>query len=61
MKSFIIRIVVVLIISAWFILAVVGVISAETAVLVPVGILIGSLLTIWFFGIGRDSQEKEDE
>lgn len=25
------------------------------------GILIGSLLTIWFFGIGRDSQEKEDE
>lgn len=50
MKKFIIiGIIVALIISAWFTLAVVGVISAKTAVLVPVGILIGSLLTICFF------------
>ena len=51
MKNFILGIIVALIICAWVILAVVGVISVKTAVLVPVGIVIGLLIAIWIFGL----------
>lgn len=57
MKNFIFGIIITLIIGAWFTLAVVGVISAKTAILVPVGIVIGLLLAMWFFGMWWDSQE----
>lgn len=55
MKNFILGIIVTLIICAWFTLAVVGVISVKTAILVPVGIVIGLLLAMWFFGMLWDS------
>ena len=57
MKNFILGVIVTLIIGAWFTLAVVGVISAKNAILVPVGIVIGLLLAMWFFGMWWDSQE----
>lgn len=51
MKNFILGIIVTLIIGAWVILAVVGVISIKTAILVPVGIVIGLLIAVWLFGL----------
>ena len=51
MKNFILGIIVTLIIGGWVILAVVGVISVKTAILIPVGIVIGLLITIWVFGL----------
>jgi len=51
MKNFILGIIVTLIIGAWVILAVVGVISIKTAILVPVGIVIGLLISFWLFGL----------
>lgn len=51
MKNFILGIVVTLIIGAWVILAVIGVISVKTAILVPVGIVIGFLIAFWLFGL----------
>lgn len=56
MKNFILGIIVALISGAWFILAVVGVISAKTATLVPVGIVIGLLLAMWLFS--QEIKEK---
>ena len=55
MKNFILGIIVTLIIGAWVILAVVGVISVKTAILVPVGIVIGLLIAMWLFGLWWDS------
>ena len=49
MKNFILGIVVTLIIGTWVTLAVVGVISIKTAILVPVGIVIGLVIAIWLF------------
>lgn len=46
MKNFILGIIVTLIIGAWITLAVVGVISVKTAILVPVGIVIGLLIAM---------------
>ena len=40
MKNFILGIIVTVIIGAWITLAVVGVISVKTAILIPVGIVI---------------------
>lgn len=51
MKNFILGIIVALIIGAWITLAVVGVISVKTAILVPVGIGIGFLIGVWLFGL----------
>ena len=51
MKNFILGIIVTLIIGAWIILAVVGVFSIKTAILVPVGIVIGLLIAFWLFGM----------
>jgi hypothetical protein len=51
MKNFILGIIVALIIGAWITLAMVGVISVKTAILVPVGIAIGLLIAIWLFGL----------
>lgn len=51
MKNFILGIIVALIIGAWVTLAVVGVISVKTAILVPVGIVVGFLIAIWLFGL----------
>ena len=49
MKNFILGIIVALIIGTWVTLAVVGVISVKTAILVPVGIVIGFLVAVWLF------------
>ena len=49
MKNFILGIIVTLIIGTWITLAVVGVISIKTAVLVPVGIDIGLLIAVCIF------------
>lgn len=57
MKNFILGIIVALIIGAWITFAVVGVISVKTAILVPVGIVIGLLIAVWLFGLFWDSQE----
>lgn len=46
MRNFILGFITALIIGAWVILAVVGVISVKTAILIPVGIVIGSLLAL---------------
>lgn len=51
MKNFILGIIVTLIIGAWIILAVVGVISIKTAILVPVGIVLGFVIAVWLFGL----------
>ena len=62
MKNFILGIIVTLIIGAWITLAVVGVIPVKTAILIPVGIVIGLLITIWIFGLWWNSQEiKEND
>ena len=51
MKNFILGIIVALVIGAWVTLAVIGVISVKTAILVPVGIVIGFLVAVWLFGL----------
>lgn len=51
MKNFILGIIVSLIVGAWVTLAVVGIISIKTAILVPVGIVIGVLIAAWLFGL----------
>ena len=62
MKNFILGIIVTLIIVAWITLAVVGVISVKTTILIPVGIVIGLLIAIWIFGLWWNSQEiKEND
>ena len=55
MKNFIFGIIVNLIIGVWIILAVVGDISVKTAILIPVGIVIGLLIAIWLFGLWWNS------
>jgi hypothetical protein len=54
-KNFILGIIVTLIIGSWITLAVVGVISVKTAILVPVGIVIGLLIASWLFGVWWNS------
>lgn len=49
MKNFILGIIVSLIVGAWVALAVIGIISIKTAILVPVSIIIGALITAWLF------------
>ena len=49
MKNFILGIIATLIICTWVILAVVEVISVKTAILVPVGIVMGLLIAVWIF------------
>ena len=51
MKNFILGIIVTLIIGTWVILAVIGVISIKTAILVPVGIALGFAIAVWLFGL----------
>lgn len=55
MKNFILGIIITLIIGAWITLAVVGVISVKTAILVPVGIVLGFLLALFLFGLWWNS------
>ena len=55
MKNFILGIIVALIIGAWVTLAVVGVISVKTVILVPVGIVIDLLIAVWLFGLFWES------
>ena len=50
MKNFFLGVIVTLIIGAWVILAVVGVISIKTAILIPIGIIIGLGIAGWLFG-----------
>ena len=49
MKNFILGIIFTLIIGAWITLAIVGIISVKTAILVPVGIVIGLLVAVLLF------------
>ena len=51
MKGFVLGVILTLIIGAWVILAIVGVITVKTAILVPVGIVIGLLLGMWLFAL----------
>ena len=51
MKNFILGIVTTLIVCAWVILAIVGVISVRAAILIPVGMIIGLLIAVWLFGL----------
>ncbi|MBR6081238.1 MAG: hypothetical protein IKP60_13935 [Treponema sp.] len=51
MKNFILGVVITLIIATWVALAVIGIISIKTAILVPVGIVIGLLIAAWLFGL----------
>ena len=60
MKTFVLGIITTLIIGAWITLAVVGVISVKTAILVPIGIFIGLLIAVWLFGLFWDSQEIKE-
>ena len=46
MKQFILGFITALIIGTWICLAVTGIISIKTAILVPAGIVIGGLVTI---------------
>ena len=55
MKNFILGVITTLIIGAWVTLAVVGVISVKTAILVPVGIVIGLLIAMWLLGLWWNS------
>lgn len=55
MKLFILGIIVALVIGTWVTLAVVGVISVNTAILIPVGIVIGLLVEMWLFGFWWNS------
>lgn len=55
MKNFILGIIVTLVIGVWITLAVVEVISVKTAILIPVGTVIGLLIAIWFFGMWWNS------
>lgn len=55
MKNFILGIIISLIVGAWVTLAVVGIISIKTAILVPVGIVIGLLIAIGIFGLWWNS------
>lgn len=55
MKKFIAGIIVALIIGGWITLAIVGVISVKTAILIPVGIVIGLLIAFWLFCLWLDS------
>ena len=51
MKNFILGVIATFLIGGWITLAVVGVISVKTAILVPVGIVVGFLIAIWLFGL----------
>lgn len=51
MKNFILGVIVTLIIGGWIILAVVGIISIKTAILIPVGIIIGLGIAGWLYGL----------
>ena len=51
MKNFILGIIVALVIGTWVTIAVVGVISVKTAILVPVGIVMGIFIAILLFGL----------
>lgn len=55
MKNFLLGIILTLIIGGWITLAVLGVISVKTAIIVPVGIVIGFLIAMWLFGLWWDS------
>ena len=55
MTNFILGIIVTLIIGGWITLAVVGVISVKTAILIPVGIVIGLGIAGLLLGMWWDS------
>lgn len=54
MKQFILGFITALIVGAWIILAVVGIISVKVAVLIPVGILIGIFVILGLIGLVWD-------
>ena len=51
MKYFLSGFITALIIGGWITLAITGVISVKTAVLVPIGIILGISLAIFLFGL----------
>lgn len=51
MRNFILGIIVALVIGSWVTLAIVGVISVKTAILIPAGIAMGIFIAILLFGL----------
>lgn len=49
MKNFLLGVILTLIIGGWITLAVVGVISVKTAIIVPVALVVGAFLGTWLF------------
>jgi hypothetical protein len=55
MKYFLLGFITALIILGWITLAIIGVISVKTAVLFPIGIILGISLAIFLFGLWWNS------
>ena len=49
MKNFILGIILTLIIGGWITLAVVGVISVKVAIIIPVSLVAGAFIGLWWF------------
>ena len=57
MKHFILGFIVAFIVGAWFCLAITGIISIKTAILIPIGVVIGFLFAIYLLCFIWDEQE----
>lgn len=55
MKYFIIGVIATILFLSWIALPVFGIISVKTAILIPVGIIIGILLAMWLLCMWGDS------
>lgn len=51
MKTFVLGVITALLIVGWVVLAITGVISVKTAIIIPIGIIIGIGLTLFLLGI----------
>lgn len=55
MKYFLFGFITALIIGGWIALAIIGVISVKMAITIPVGIIVGIVLTLFLFGLWWNS------
>lgn len=55
MKYFLLGFIAALIFSVWVALPIIGVISVKTAIMIPVGIIVGVGLTLFLFGLWWNS------
>lgn len=51
MKTFVLGFIIALLIVGWVVLAITGVISVKTAIIIPLGIIIGIGLAMFLFGL----------